>query len=79
MYFKYIVNKILNYFKKITIFKNKFLKFTFSLYYRFHHLPLKEAKELIKGLPKKFEQGVSKDEAEDAKVAIVRGKRRIPF
>ena len=30
-------------------------------------LALKEAKELIEGLPKKFKEGVSKDEAEDAK------------
>ncbi|XP_004489259.1 large ribosomal subunit protein bL12c-like [Cicer arietinum] len=30
-------------------------------------LGLKEAKELIEGLPKKFKEGVSKDEAEDAK------------
>ncbi|KAG7016197.1 Monodehydroascorbate reductase 4, peroxisomal, partial [Cucurbita argyrosperma subsp. argyrosperma] len=31
------------------------------------NLALKEAKELIEGLPKKFKEGVSKDEAEDAK------------
>ncbi|CAI8594511.1 unnamed protein product [Vicia faba] len=31
------------------------------------NLGLKEAKELIEGLPKKFKEGVSKDEAEDAK------------
>ncbi|KAI3704793.1 hypothetical protein L1987_75022 [Smallanthus sonchifolius] len=30
-------------------------------------LALKEAKELIEGLPKKFKEGVSRDEAEDAK------------
>ncbi|KAL0540832.1 hypothetical protein IC582_020847 [Cucumis melo] len=30
-------------------------------------LALKEAKELIEGLPKKFKEGVSKEEAEDAK------------
>lgn len=30
-------------------------------------LALKEAKELIEGLPKKFKEGISKDEAEDAK------------
>jgi large subunit ribosomal protein L7/L12 len=30
-------------------------------------LALKEAKELIEGLPKKFKEGVSKDEAEEAK------------
>lgn len=30
-------------------------------------LGLKEAKDLIEGLPKKFKEGVSKDEAEDAK------------
>lgn len=30
-------------------------------------LGLKEAKELIEGLPKKFKEGVSKDEADDAK------------
>ncbi|WCJ21053.1 50S ribosomal protein L12 chloroplastic [Euphorbia peplus] len=30
-------------------------------------LALKEAKDLIEGLPKKFKEGVSKDEAEDAK------------
>ena len=30
-------------------------------------LALKEAKELIEGLPKKFKEGVSKDEADDAK------------
>ncbi|XP_057464236.1 50S ribosomal protein L12, chloroplastic-like [Actinidia eriantha] len=30
-------------------------------------LPLKEAKELIEGLPKKFKEGVSKEEAEEAK------------
>ncbi|KAM5581670.1 large ribosomal subunit protein bL12c-like [Rosa sericea] len=30
-------------------------------------LALKEAKELIEGLPKKFKEGVSKDDAEDAK------------
>lgn len=30
-------------------------------------LALKEAKELIEGLPKKFKEGVSKDEAEGAK------------
>ncbi|MCL7046688.1 hypothetical protein MKW94_000672 [Papaver nudicaule] len=30
-------------------------------------LALKEAKELIEGLPKKFKEGASKDEAEDAK------------
>ncbi|CAI9111203.1 OLC1v1011371C1 [Oldenlandia corymbosa var. corymbosa] len=30
-------------------------------------LALKEAKEAIEGLPKKFKEGVSKDEAEDAK------------
>ncbi|XP_020574112.1 50S ribosomal protein L12, chloroplastic-like [Phalaenopsis equestris] len=30
-------------------------------------LALKEAKELIEGLPKKFKEAVSKDEAEDAK------------
>ncbi|KAL3346877.1 hypothetical protein AABB24_025363 [Solanum stoloniferum] len=33
-------------------------------------LALKEAKELIEGLPKKFKEGVSKDEAEDAKELI---------
>ncbi|XVF16391.1 hypothetical protein REPUB_Repub10bG0027500 [Reevesia pubescens] len=31
------------------------------------NLALKEAKDLIEGLPKKFKEGVSKDEAEDAK------------
>ncbi|KAL2500059.1 50S ribosomal protein L12-3 [Abeliophyllum distichum] len=31
------------------------------------NLALKEAKELIEGLPKKFKEGASKDEAEDAK------------
>lgn len=31
------------------------------------NLALKEAKELIEGLPKKFKEGVSKDEAEEAK------------
>ncbi|XP_022939763.1 50S ribosomal protein L12, chloroplastic-like [Cucurbita moschata] len=31
------------------------------------NLALKEAKELIEGLPKKFKEGVSKEEAEDAK------------
>ncbi|KAB5521074.1 hypothetical protein DKX38_025393 [Salix brachista] len=31
------------------------------------NLALKEAKELIEGLPKKFKEGISKDEAEDAK------------
>ncbi|KAG4185900.1 hypothetical protein ERO13_A08G009500v2 [Gossypium hirsutum] len=31
------------------------------------NLALKEAKELIEGLPKKFKEGVSKDEADDAK------------
>ena len=30
-------------------------------------LALKEAKELIEGLPKKFKEGISKEEAEDAK------------
>ncbi|CAN6861719.1 unnamed protein product, partial [Brassica oleracea] len=30
-------------------------------------LALKEAKELIEGLPKKFKEGVAKDEAEEAK------------
>lgn len=30
-------------------------------------LALKEAKELIEGLPKKFKEGISKDEADDAK------------
>ena len=30
-------------------------------------LALKEAKELIEGLPKKFKEGVTKDEAEEAK------------
>lgn len=30
-------------------------------------LALKEAKELIEGLPKKFKEGVSKEEAEEAK------------
>lgn len=30
-------------------------------------LALKEAKELIEGLPKKFKEGVSKEEADDAK------------
>ncbi|CAN4079231.1 unnamed protein product [Withania somnifera] len=30
-------------------------------------LALKEAKELIEGLPKKFKEGISKDEAEEAK------------
>ncbi|KAK9061715.1 hypothetical protein SSX86_018898 [Deinandra increscens subsp. villosa] len=30
-------------------------------------LALKEAKELIEGLPKKFKEGVSRDDAEDAK------------
>ncbi|KAM0958088.1 hypothetical protein FF1_023425 [Malus domestica] len=30
-------------------------------------LALKEAKELIEGLPKKFREGISKDEAEEAK------------
>ena len=30
-------------------------------------LALKEAKELIEGLPKKFKEGVSKDEAKEAK------------
>lgn len=30
-------------------------------------LALKEAKELIEGLPKKFREGVSKEEAEEAK------------
>lgn len=30
-------------------------------------LASKEAKELVEGLPKKFKEGVSKDEAEDAK------------
>ncbi|KAI3808725.1 hypothetical protein L1987_24684 [Smallanthus sonchifolius] len=30
-------------------------------------LALKEAKELIEGLPKKFKEGVSRDEAKDAK------------
>ncbi|KAE9612708.1 hypothetical protein Lal_00005819 [Lupinus albus] len=30
-------------------------------------LPLKEAKDLIEGLPKKFREGVSKEEAEEAK------------
>ncbi|KAE9595301.1 hypothetical protein Lal_00018923 [Lupinus albus] len=30
-------------------------------------LALKEAKDLIEGLPKKFKEGISKDEAEDAK------------
>ncbi|XWS32758.1 hypothetical protein CRYUN_Cryun22dG0017100 [Craigia yunnanensis] len=31
------------------------------------NLALKEAKELIEGLPKKFKEGVSKEEADDAK------------
>ncbi|TYJ37639.1 hypothetical protein E1A91_A05G388900v1 [Gossypium mustelinum] len=31
------------------------------------NLALKEAKELIEGLPKKFREGVSKEEADDAK------------
>ncbi|KAL3526411.1 hypothetical protein ACH5RR_011067 [Cinchona calisaya] len=31
------------------------------------NLALKEAKELIEGLPKKFKEGISKEEAEDAK------------
>ncbi|XP_031474482.1 50S ribosomal protein L12, chloroplastic-like [Nymphaea colorata] len=31
------------------------------------NLALKEAKELIEGLPKKFREGISKEEAEDAK------------
>ncbi|MCH79277.1 50S ribosomal protein L12 chloroplastic-like [Trifolium medium] len=31
------------------------------------NLGLKEAKELIEGLPKKFKEAVSKDEADDAK------------
>ncbi|KAJ6803392.1 putative 50S ribosomal protein L12, chloroplastic-like [Iris pallida] len=31
------------------------------------NLALKEAKELIEGLPKKFREGISKDEAEEAK------------
>lgn len=31
------------------------------------NLALKEAKELIEGLPKKFKEGISKDEAEEAK------------
>ncbi|XVE67907.1 hypothetical protein DITRI_Ditri09bG0025600 [Diplodiscus trichospermus] len=31
------------------------------------NLGLKEAKELIEGLPKKFKEGVSKEEADDAK------------
>ncbi|KAI8541469.1 hypothetical protein RHMOL_Rhmol08G0063300 [Rhododendron molle] len=31
------------------------------------NLALKEAKDLIEGLPKKFKEGVSKDEAEEAK------------
>ncbi|EEC71220.1 hypothetical protein OsI_03150 [Oryza sativa Indica Group] len=31
------------------------------------NLALKEAKDLIEGLPKKVKEGVSKDEAEDAK------------
>ncbi|CAH9074715.1 unnamed protein product, partial [Cuscuta epithymum] len=31
------------------------------------NLALKEAKELIEGLPKKFKEGVSKEEAEEAK------------
>lgn len=31
------------------------------------NLALKEAKDLIEGLPKKFKEGVSKDDAEDAK------------
>ncbi|XP_021900145.1 50S ribosomal protein L12-3, chloroplastic-like [Carica papaya] len=31
------------------------------------NLPLKEAKELIEGLPKKMKEGVSKEEAEEAK------------
>ncbi|KAJ4959941.1 hypothetical protein NE237_019851 [Protea cynaroides] len=31
------------------------------------NLPLKEAKELIEGLPKKFKEAVAKEEAEDAK------------
>ncbi|XVF58059.1 hypothetical protein PTKIN_Ptkin07bG0032300 [Pterospermum kingtungense] len=31
------------------------------------NLALKEAKDLIEGLPKKFKEGVSKDEADDAK------------
>ncbi|CAH1425827.1 unnamed protein product [Lactuca virosa] len=30
-------------------------------------MALKEAKELIKGLPKKFKEGISRDEAEEAK------------
>lgn len=30
-------------------------------------LALKEAKELIEGLPKKFKEGVSKEEADEAK------------
>lgn len=30
-------------------------------------LALKDAKELIEGLPKKFKEGISKEEAEDAK------------
>ncbi|XP_042441162.1 50S ribosomal protein L12, chloroplastic-like [Zingiber officinale] len=31
------------------------------------NLPLKEAKDLIEGLPKKFKEGASKEEAEEAK------------
>ncbi|KAG7559024.1 Ribosomal protein L7/L12 C-terminal/adaptor protein ClpS-like [Arabidopsis thaliana x Arabidopsis arenosa] len=33
-------------------------------------LALKEAKELIEGLPKKFKEGVTKDEAEEAKKTL---------
>ena len=40
-------------------------------------LALKEAKELIEGLPKKFKEGVSKDEAEKAKKQLKEARAKI--
>jgi|UniRef100_A0A2N9J0J2 large subunit ribosomal protein L7/L12 len=40
-------------------------------------LALKEAKELIEGFPKKFKEGVSKDEAEEAKKQLEKARAKI--
>ncbi|OAY63311.1 50S ribosomal protein L12-3, chloroplastic, partial [Ananas comosus] len=42
------------------------------------NLALKEAKDLIEGLPKKFKEAVSKEEAEEAKKQLEESGRRSP-